>query len=71
MDLFVKDIMRDDYMVEKVQYRKRKTILMTYKGLLFLLKRRFETFMNVILFQQIIQDNIVENLSEDIILCLI
>ena len=25
MDLFVKDIMRDDYMVEKVQYRKWHT----------------------------------------------
>ena len=43
MDLFVKDIMRDDYVVEKFQYRKRKNILMTYRGLRFLLERRFET----------------------------
>ena len=38
--------------------------------MLFLLERRFETFMNVILFKQIIQDCHVENLSEEVILCL-
>ena len=36
-----------------------------------MLERRFETFMNVILFKQITQDFYVENLSEEVILCLI
>ena len=39
--------------------------------MLFLLERRFETFMNVILLKHIIQECQVENLSEEIILCLI
>ena len=50
MDLFVNDIMREDYVIEKYPYRKRKNILVIYRGLLFLAERRFETFMNVTLF---------------------
>ena len=53
--------------LESHTYRKRENILLIYRGMLFLLERRFETFMNVILFKQIIQDNVVENLSEDIL----
>ena len=69
MDLFVKEIMRDDYVIEKVkvQYRKRKNVRVTYRGLLFLLER-FEIFMNVVLFKQIIQDNIAKNIPEVIFL---
>ena len=70
MDLFVKDILRDDNAVRKYNTEKEKNIIMTYRGLLFLLERRFETFMNVILFKRIIQYNSVENLVENIILCL-
>ena len=55
MDLFNNDIVRDDYVIEKYTYRKRKNFLLMYRGLLFLLKRRFETFMYVILFKNIIQ----------------
>ena len=44
MDLFVSDIMRKDYVVEKVWYRKRKNFLLIYRGLLFLLERRFDLF---------------------------
>ena len=36
-----------------------------------MLERRFETFINVIICKQIIQDCYVENLSEEIIICLI
>ena len=35
------------------------------------MERRFEVFMNIILFKQIIQDTIVGNISEEMILCLI
>ena len=55
MDLFVSDIMRVDYVVEKVWYRKRRNFLLIYRGLLFLLERRFETFLNVTLFREVLQ----------------
>ena len=71
MDLFVKVLLLEDYSIEKVQYRKRKNILIAYRGALFLMERRFEVFMNVILFKQIIQDNFVGYISEEMILCLI
>ena len=71
MELFISDIMRDDYVIEKVMYRQRKHFLLTYSGLLFLLERRFETFLNVILFKQIIQEFWVENISENIVVCLL
>ena len=61
--------MLEDYCVENVQYRSWKNILMTYRGLLFLIERRFEIFMNVILFKQIIQNAVVGNISEEMILC--
>ena len=51
-DLFISDLMRNDYCVEKNQYRRRKNILIAYRGLFFLIERRFEVFMNVVLFQK-------------------
>ena len=44
MELLISDIMRDDYVIEKVMYRRRKIILLTYRGLQFLLEKRFEIF---------------------------
>jgi hypothetical protein len=67
MDMFIKDISRDDYVLEKYTYRKRKHILLIYRGTLFLLERRFQTFMNVTLFKLIIQECNVENLSNEMI----
>jgi len=71
MDLFISDLMRNDYCVEKNQYRRRKNILIMYRGLFFLIERRFEVFMNVVLFQKIIQNIVREQISEEMILCLI
>ena len=71
MELFPKDLMHEEYNAEKVQNRKRQNILIAYRGLLFLIERQFEVFMNVILFEQIIQNIIVGNFSEEMILCLI
>jgi len=58
MDLFVKDLLPADFCIEKNQYRRRKNILIAYRGLFFLIERRFEVCMNVVIFQQIIQDNV-------------
>ena len=71
LDLFVNELILEDYCVEKVQCRSRKNVLIAYRGLLFLIKRRFEVFMNVILFKQIIQNAVVGEISEEMILCLI
>ena len=71
MELFISDIMPEEYANETVMYRQRKNILLTYRGLLFLLERRFEIFLNVILFREIIQDVEVKTLSEIIVVCLI
>ena len=71
MDLFVSDIMRVDYVVEKVWYRKRRNFLLIYRGLLFLLERRFETFLNVTLFKEVFQIIGMYNPSEAMVVCLI
>ena len=71
LDLFANELMLEDYCVEKVKYRFRKNILMTYRGLLFLIERRFEVFMIVILLKQIIQNAVVGEISEEMILCII
>ena len=71
MDLFISDIMREDYVIEKVTYRKRRNLLLIYRGLLFLLERRFEFFLNITLFREIIQIIGTFNPSEAIVVCLI
>ena len=73
MDLFICEIVCDNYVIKKYMYSKRKNFLLIYRSLLFLLERRFETFMkfNVILFKHIIQDFWTEKSSEEIVLCLI
>ena len=71
LDIFIKDIFRDDYVLEKSTYRKRRNFLLIYRGTLFLLEKRFQTFMNVTLVKQIIQECNLENPSNEEILCLI
>ena len=71
MDLIVKELMLEEYCVEKVQYRRRKFILIAYRGLLFLIERRFEVLVYVIIFEQIFQNAIMRDISEEIILHLI
>ena len=44
-------------------------MLIAYRGLLFLIERQLEVFMNVILFKNIIQNSIVKDISEEMILC--
>jgi len=71
MDLFISDIMRGDYVIEKVVYRKRRNLLLIYRSLLFLLERRFEIFLSLTLFREIIQIIGEFNPSEAIVVCLI
>ena len=71
LDIFIKDIFRDDYVLEKSTYRKRRNFLLIYRGTLFLLEKRFQTFMNVTLVKQIIQECNMENPSNEEVLCLV
>ena len=71
LDIFIKDILRDDYVLEKSTYRKRRNFLLIYRGTLFLLEKRFQTFMNVTLVKQIIQECNMENPSNEEVLCLV
>ena len=45
--------------------------MIAYRGVFFLIEKRFEVFMNVVLFQKIIQNIVKEQISEEMILCLI
>ena len=40
MELFVSNIMCDDNVIKKINYRKSKDILVMYRGLLFLLEKK-------------------------------
>ena len=70
LEIFTNEVKREDYCVEKRQYRSRKNILMIYRGVLFLIERRFEVFMNVVLFK-ILHNAITGEISEEMIACLI
>ena len=63
----------DDFVCKKYLDRKRKNILIVYRGLLFLIERfHFFFIFYVIVFKEIIQNKIVgDSLSKEIILCLI
>ena len=41
--------MQEDFVFEKYEYIRRKNIIIAHKGLLFLLERRFESLMSVVL----------------------
>ena len=38
-DLLISDRMREDYVVKKVKYRRKKKFLVMYRGLLYVLDR--------------------------------
>ena len=71
LELFINDIMRKDYVIEKVTYRKRRNVLLIYRGLLFLLERRFEIFLNITIFRETFQMIRNFNPSEAMVVCLI
>jgi hypothetical protein len=70
LEIFNNEVKREDYCIEKRQYRSRKNILMIYRGMLFLTERRFEVFMNVVLFN-VLHNVIKGEISEEMVACLI
>ena len=71
MNMVRKEFERDDFTVEPDIYRNRKNIMRAYKGLQILVERKFEIFMNLILFRNIISKVGTEELSQEVLICLV
>ena len=71
IDLIRKDLEEDDFEVETRFYRSRKNIIKTYKALQVLVERKFEIFMNLILFRNVISKFWTEDMNNEIILLLV
>ena len=77
--LFQKEINSESFVLEKEQYRKRKNLLICYRGIQFLLEKKFEMFINITIFQQVIfptmkemmMEEYLSDISNDMIVCLI
>ena len=69
----------ESFIFEKQQYRRRQNLLMCYRGIQFLLERKFEIFINITLFQKVIfpmikervMDEYLSDISNDMIVCLL
>ena len=71
MNLIKKELEKDDFIVEPYAYRNRKNLMRTYKGFQILIERKFEIFMNVILFRNIISKFWTEDFSQEVLICLV
>ena len=60
---------REELIVEPHMYRDRKNIMRTYKGFQILIERKFEIFMNLILFRNIISTVWTEEFSQEVSIC--
>ena len=77
--LFQEELNSESFIVEKQQYRRRKNLLICYRGIQFLLERKFEMFINITLFQKVIfptmkemiMEDYLSDISNDMIVCLI
>ena len=54
MSFIKKDVETEDFVIETRFYRSRKNVIRTYKALQILVERKFEIFMNLILFRNVI-----------------
>ena len=77
--LFQEELNMESFVIEKQQYRRRKNLLICYRGIQFLLERKFEIFLNITIFQKVIFPTIKEmvmeeylsDITNDMIVCLI
>ena len=69
----------ESFIVEKQQYRRRQNLLLFYRGIQFLLERKFEVFINITLFQKVVfpmikemvMDEYLSDINNDAIVCLL
>ena len=71
IDQIRKDLEEDDFEVETRFYRSRKNNIKTYKALQVLVERKFEIFMNLILFRNVISKFWTEDMNNEVILLLV
>ena len=77
--LFQKDLDNDTFTVEKYPYRRRKNLLVIYRGLQFLLEHKFEILINInivkhIIFptlKEIVMEEYLPDITNDMMMCLI
>ena len=77
--LFQKDLDNDTFIVTNFQYRRRKNLLVIYRGLQFLLEHKFEILINInivkhIIFptlKEIVMEEYLPDITNDMIVCLI
>ena len=77
--LFQEELNSESFIVEKQQYRRRKNLLICYRGIQFLLERKFEVFVNITICQKVIfptlkemvMEEYLSDISNDMIVCLL
>ena len=71
MSFIKKDVETDDFMVETRFYRTRKNVITTYKALQILVERKFEIFMNLIRFRNVIAKFWTEEMNNEVVVMLV
>ena len=77
--LFLEELNSETFTVEKQQYRRRKNLLICYRGIQFLIERKFEVFIDITLCQKVIfptlkemvMEEYLSDISNDMIVCLL
>ena len=77
--LFQEELNLDSFVIEKQQYRRRKNLLLSYRGIQFLLERKFEVFINVTICKKVIfptlkemvMEEYLSDISNDMMVCLL
>ena len=63
--LFQEELNSDSFVTKKQQYRRRKNLLLCYRGIQFLLERKFKVFINITICQQVISPTLKEMVMEE------
>ena len=71
MSFIKKDVETDDFIIETRFYRSRKNVIRTYKALQILVERKFEIFMNLILFRNVIAKFWTEEMNNEFVVMLV
>ena len=77
--LYQKELDDPSFIIEKFQYRRRKKLLVIYRGLQFLIEQKFEILLNIditkkIIFptlKEMIMEEYLSDITNDMIVCLI
>ena len=54
LTLYQKELDKSTFIIEKVQYRRRKNLLVVYRGLQFIIEQKFEILLNIDITKKII-----------------